>query len=409
MGRTPLIRPNIAVVHPGVDHCGSMAKAVWCVEALKADCEVTLITFGQVDMDQLNCFFGTQLRREEFALHTVLMPLGLHRRARFTALQSAFFQRYVRRVTPEYDVMISAYNPCDFGVPGIQLIGDFTFSEELYHAKHPALGDYRQRWYGDFPLRTIYLALCRSIWRPDPAGWRRNVTVADSAWARDVMGREFGIEARAVCPPVAEDFPQVPWQVREDGFLCVGKIVPEKRTDAAIRILSGVRERGYNVHLHVLGRLDSSPYAKRLKKLAEANAGWVFLEGITYGERKKHLLAGHRYGIHACENEAFGIALAEMAKAGCIAFAPDGGGQREILDHPLLTFSDEEDAIGKIAAVLASDPLKVILRQHLAARAREFSAEKFASNVRAVVFEFLEQKETSHLRPAGPTVSSVVP
>jgi hypothetical protein len=57
-----------------------------------------------------------------------------------------------------------------------------------------------------------------------------------------------------------------------------------------------------------------------------------------------------------------------------------------------LTFSDEEDAVGKIDAVLASDALKVILRQHLAARGRVFSAEKFASSVRAVVFEFLEQK-----------------
>jgi glycosyltransferase involved in cell wall biosynthesis len=224
------------------------------------------------------------------------------------------------------------------------------------------------------------------------------------------MGREFGIEARTVYPPVATDFPKVPWEEREDGFLCAGKIVPEKRPDAAIRILSGVRERGYDVHLHILGGLDDSPYAKRLKKLSEANADWVFLEGMTYGERKKCLLAGHRYGINACENEAFGIAPAEMAKAGCITFAPDGGGQKEILDHPMLTFSDEEDAVGKIAAVLASNALKVILRQHLAARAREFSAEKFVNSLRAVVFEFLEQKETvSQPGPAGPSVSSVAP
>jgi glycosyltransferase involved in cell wall biosynthesis len=187
-------------------------------------------------------------------------------------------------------------------------------------------------------------------------------------------------------------------------------MVPEKRADAAIRILSGVRERGYNVHLHILGGLDGSPYAKRLKKLAEANSGWVFLEGMTYGERKKHLLSGHRYGIHACENEAFGIAPAEMIKAGCITFAPNGGGQREILNHPLLTFSDEEDAVGKIDAVLASDALKVILRQHLAARGRVFSAEKFASSVRAVVFEFLEQKGIISQRGmAGQPVSSVAP
>jgi len=386
-----------------------MANAVWCVEALKADCEVALITFGRVDLDQLNCYFGTQLRRGEFALHAVPMQLGLHRSARFTALKSAFFQRYVRRVAREFDAMISAYNPCDFGVPGIQLIGDFTFSRELYLTLNPALQDYREWSYSGSPLRTTYLAFCRSIWRPDPAGWRRNVTVANSNWTRDLLAAEFGIEARTVYPPVAGDFPQVPWEEREDGFLCVGRIVPEKRADAAIRILAGVRERGYNVHLHILGRFDGSPYAKRLKGLAEANRGWVFLEGMTYGERKKQLLAGHRYGIHACENEAFGVAPAEMAKAGCITFAPNRGGQTEVLNHPLLTFSDEEDAVRKIDAVLASDALKVILRQHLAARAREFSSEKFAGGIRAVVFEFLEQKGIISQRGlAGPSASSVV-
>lgn len=390
-----MTRPKIAVVHPGVDLCGSMAKAAWCVEALKADCEVALTTLERVDLDQLNCYYGTQFRRGEFAIYTVPMPLGLHRGTRFTALQSAFFQRCVRRVAPEFDVMISAYNPCDFGVPGIQLVGDFTFSRELCLTMHPALQDYRESWYGGSPLRTAYLALCRSVWKPDPAGWRRNVTVANSNWTRDLLRREFGIEARTLYPPVAEDFPQVPWEEREDGFVCIGRIVPEKRADAAMRILSDVRERGYNVHLHILGELDGSPFAKRLKKLAEANGGWVFLEGMTYGERKKNLLAGHRYGIHACKNEAFGIAPAEMTKAGCITFAPNSGGQREILNHPLLTFNDEEDAVGKIDAVLASDALKVILRQHLAARGREFSAEKFASGVRAVVFEFLEQKGIS--------------
>jgi len=43
--------------------------------------------------------------------------------------------------------------------------------------------------------------------------------------------------------------------------------------------------------------------------------------------------ASSRYGIHGAEGEGFGIAIAEMVKAGCVTFAPAVGGPAEILDH----------------------------------------------------------------------------
>ncbi len=86
--------------------------------------------------------------------------------------------------------------------------------------------------------------------------------------------------------------------------------------DAVIRILEKVREAGHDVHLHILGGLDDSPFGARLQELA-APRPWVSLEGRTFGRKKLELMAGHRFGINACENEAFGIAPAELVKAGC--------------------------------------------------------------------------------------------
>jgi len=104
-------------------------------------------------------------------------------------------------------------------------------------------------------------------------------------------------------------------------------------------------------------------------------------------------MARHKFGINGCRREAFGIAVAEQVKAGCIAFVPDGGGQTEIIDHRMLIFKNEDDAVRKIEAVLSSVNVQENLRGHLAVRARELSTEKFMNSVREIVFEFLKKKE----------------
>jgi glycosyltransferase involved in cell wall biosynthesis len=379
-------------VHPQLRCGGSEARALWGIEALKRDYDVTLITGGRVDLDRLNRYYGTRLSPQEFSIREVQMPLGLHHTPKFAGLRGAFLQRYIRRVAPEFDLMISAYNPCDFGIRGIQFVGDFAFVREWRLALHPSLQSHRRWWYGDSALRHAYLALCKYVSKPNPEAWKRNVTVANSSWSAGLLRREFGIEARTFYPPVTEDFPAVPWEEREDGFVCMGRVVPEKRMDSAIRILANVRQCGHDVHLHILGGLDGSPYARQLKKLADENRDWVFLEGLTYGERKRDLLAQHRYGINACENEAFGIAPAEMVKAGCIVFVPQGGGQVETVDHPALTYGSEEDAVRRLCVVLRSPATNEAVREHLSVHARKFSIRTFQNNFLQVTEEFLESK-----------------
>ena len=86
-------------------------------------------------------------------------------------------------------------------------------------------------------------------------------------------------------PPVAAEFPAVPWEQKENGFVCVGRVVPEKRMDAAVRILEKVREAGHDVHLHILGSLDDSPFGVTLLRMA-LQRRWIRLEGRTFGQEK---------------------------------------------------------------------------------------------------------------------------
>ena len=71
-------------------------------------------------------------------------------------------------------------------------------------------------------------------------------------------------------------------------------------------------------------------------------------QGPVQGDAKRALLRGHRFGIHCRSHEPFGIAVAELAAAGCVTFVPDGGGQVEIVDHPDLIYTSPEAAIEKI-------------------------------------------------------------
>jgi glycosyltransferase involved in cell wall biosynthesis len=366
---------------------------LWSIEALKRDYAVTLVTGGKVDLVRLNADYGTDLRPEEISVHELRLPLGLHRTAKFAGLRGALFTRECRSLAARFDAITTHYNPCDLGVPLIQFVADFSFAPMLQQALHPSLTTARRWWYGDTILRRAYLGLCHNLAPGHPENWKKNITVVNSRWTAGLLKREFGLVARRVqFPPVPGNFPAVPWDERENGFVCVGRVVPEKRMDAVIGILDQVRQHGFELHLHILGDLDDSPFARKLQALASRRRDWVFLEGHVVGKAKRELMARHKFGINGCLNEAFGIAVAELVKAGCITFVPNSGGQTEIVDQPSLTFENDDDAVHKIVCVLESPALEAALVGHLRERSRELSTERFEDTVRSLVAELLASK-----------------
>jgi glycosyltransferase involved in cell wall biosynthesis len=389
-----MARPKIAILHPRLGFGGSESVALWAIEALKDRSAVSLVTGGPVDLPRLNEFYGTSIGAGEIHIVRASLPLKLWSTEKFAGLRGAVFHRCCRRIAAQFDLVINTYGLCDFPVPSIQCVADFSFVPEWRNALHPELAGYRCWWYGDSPLRSAYLNLCDAISQTNPEASKLNLTLANSRWTAGLLEEKFGISSRVLYPPVTGDFPEIPWERRESGFLCIGRVVPEKRMDAVIEILSRVRRRGHNVHLHILGALDDSPHGRKVKLLAARNRDWVFLEGRLSGPAKMAMLAAHRFGINGCANEAFGIAPAEMIKAGCIAFVPAGGGQTEIVGHPALTFDGVEDAARKIDAVLSSDALQNNLRQYLSVQARMFSIEKFQTALVRIVRDCLREKES---------------
>jgi glycosyltransferase involved in cell wall biosynthesis len=382
--------PRVAVVHPQfVPGGGSEAGAMWTLQALQDESRLTLITMGRPDLGSMNRKYGTTVDENKIDGRFLRLPPGTGKR--FDALRGFPLARYCRRHAHDFDVMISAYNVMDFGVAGIQSIADFSFDDALRRELHSADGTAGGVLHKASLGRSLYLGLARALAGSRGDGWKRNLTVANSEWTRELLRERFGVASTVVYPPVAGGFPVVPWNEREDGFVFIGRLVPEKGVRRVIEILGDVRKEK-PVHLHIIGRRERTAHAREVEELCRKNRDWIHLEGEKYGPEKAEFLARHKYGISGCRNEAFGIAVAEMVKAGSLVWVPDGGGQKEIVAHPGLVYSGRGHAAALILAALGEPAAEAALRYHLEARADLFSSGRFVEEMRGIVREFLSEK-----------------
>lgn len=371
--RVLFLRPSMSP--PG----GGSGVAAWMLQALAAEHEVTVLTWWPMDVDVMNRFWGTSLRAGDFrsiqiparvrrVVDRLPRPLGM--------LRTAFLVREARRRRAAWDLPVSANDEMDFGTAGVQYV-NFPWNS----LPRP---EWRgERWYQARPFVRAYWALCRRVSPFTLEGSRRNVTLAVSDWTGRLMHERYGYVTRTVYPPVSSVFPDVPWEARAPGFVCIGRIAPVKELDRVIDIVTGVRRRAPEVTLHLVGTPEDRSYYHHVAQRVRA-AGFTLHENLSRAALVD-LVSRQRYGIHGMREEHFGMAPAEMVRAGCVVWVPDGGGQVEIVDDRRLIYTSVDDAVTKIVATMR-DPHEVgILRKHLAARGQAFSAERFMREVCAAV------------------------
>lgn len=384
---------KIGIAHPHLGSGGSEARVMWGIEALKDDYDLSLITSGNIDLGELNQFYGTSLRSEEFTIRQAPIPFFLKRMAGGDALRGAFYQRYCRKIATEYDVLISAYNLCDFGVPAIHCIADFSWDKDIRKRMDPTPHGYRELFHRENMLRKTYLSLVRMVSKRSGRNLftGEDTILANSRWSARIISKKYGTDVDVLYPPVFNGFPLVLPEDREPGFVCIGRISHEKRIEKIINILKRVRKRGYNINLHVIGSTEGTAYGRLVEDLCQTERNWVVMEGKRFGKDKTKLLSKYSFGIHARQGEAFGISVAEMVKAGCITFVPNEGGQVEIVNHSALTYNSIEEAVDKIDTVLRRPQLQADLRDHLARQGAKFSTEKFKEEFKNIICKFLKK------------------
>ena len=386
---------KIAIIHPLlIAGGGSEAVALWAIEALKHEYDINLITMGNPDLLSLNECYHTSINEDQIKILRIPIPYLL--KNSFDALKGYKLARYCKRKSSEFDLMISAYNVMDFGRKGIQYISDISFSDRLRRAFDSTDKGWKGFFYKESLLRRFYLKIGEVLAGTNRNGWMDNITISNSCWTSELMKKIYGKETKTIYPPVFSNFPNILWNERENGFVCIGRIVPEKRIEAIIESLKRVKKRGRDIHLHILGKADDPLYEKKLKQVYEGDHDWIFWEGQLFDSNKLKVIAQHKFGIHGHRSEAFGIAVAEMVKAGCIVWVPDDGGQVEIVNHPNLIYGSVEDAVNKIDRILNDQTIQTELREHLAGQAQKYSIERFMSEISETVHRLLEEKNMVH-------------
>ena len=302
-------------------------------------------------------------------------PLALFRRA--------VLMEHASRIASAFDVIVSVDNEMDVGRRSLQYV---HFPWGFWPRP-----DVDIRWYHLAVLVRGYYALVHRIHKFDRARVAANTTVVNSDWTGRMFARCYdGAPSITIPPPAPARFPDVPWANRADRFVAVGRIAPEKELDKLVTIVEGVRALGHDVGLLLIGTRErrgaAGRYADRILRLARSRSSWMEVRISVPRDELARLMAGSRWGLHGMLDEHFGIAVAEMVRAGCVPFVPDGGGQVEIVGRrPELRYASAGDAVRKIDAVLRNVRLVEELRAELAARAPLYAAEAFVTSFREAV------------------------
>ena len=373
----------IAVVHPDLGvRGGAEDVGMHAMEAIQDEHDLTLFTLARPDLPALNDYFGTAVRADALDVHVAgrLAP-SIRRRAgnRLARLQAALLGRYVDRRAGDFDLVLSTKNEYAFDAPSVCYVHSPQFV-----AADPGIDN-------TGALAGAYGRLCTrltDLGRGNDGGapFAGSTILANSDWTGEMVEDAYGVEAETVYPPIdAAKFPERSWESRERGVLTLGRIGPSKRVLRNVAVVERLRERGHRLHLHVVGPTTDGDYAERVERAA-AERPYVSVEGAVSQERLVELIASHRYGLHGRPYEHFGIVVAELVAGGALPFAPDSGGQREILGgDPRLLYDSVDDAVEKMDRVLSNPDLERTVRADLLAERPGLDPGRFRARIRQAV------------------------
>jgi len=225
--------------------------------------------------------------------------------------------------------------------------------------------------------------------------------VSISEFTRRWVRRRWGRESHVIYPPVAFETGGVQ---KEPLILSVGRFFDQrfghsKKQIELVRAFRALVARGLpGWELHLVGSCQQQHAEYLARVQAEARGLPVHFHIDASGRELRELygrasIYWHAAGLGQSERrhperlEHFGISTVEAMGAGAVPIVVGMGGQREIVQHDVngYHFRSLEELIAR-THVLASDPA---LRRRLADAARrragEFSTERFAARVRALV------------------------
>lgn len=353
----------------------------WILTALIEDgWSVTLASLYEPDFEGVDAFFGTRL--QSMPPDVCLAPWAWRLLLRMLPIPAAFLEmalmeRFAARLhgVRKPDLFFSTNNEMRLPRAGLQYV---HFPR---HFPQRPREDYR--WYHGIPkVMPAYRSLARHLAGPGLCPWQENLALANSSFIAGLYRQCGGSRVEVVHPPVVGDFPRVDWKERQNRMVAVGRIHRSKRVLEMIDVVRQVRDQGHKIEFWIVGGFDCDEAYRDAILARQAESDWIILAENPDRRELIDVLSRSRYGLHAMEDEHFGMGVAEMQEAGMIVFAPNSGGPPEILGHDSrVLFSSLSDAVGKIGSVLKDKGICDSVRQSGINRSGVFSAEAFCSQI----------------------------
>ncbi|MEJ8569369.1 glycosyltransferase family 4 protein [Elongatibacter sediminis] len=387
-------RPLLFLTQAMAAYGGGSCVTAWALQALESNWDVTILCASRPDFAGIDRHFGTALEGKAFTIWQLPFPLRhLHRLDPdpFSVQRLAWMMRFCRARSDRYDVVVSCDDELDFGRPGV------SYTHFPYLTPHLAtlrrndeaatLRRFGRMLTGSCPpwmfISGIRLSSLRS-----------NQMICNSQWTADHTGHIYDVEPKVLYPPVVWRRPVTDWRQRRFAFVAIGRLSPSKRYLEMIDILERVRARGFGLEFEIIGdpdRLARDAYVNHLRSRIERAGDWCRLHVSVSRDRLEELVSGCRFGLHGLHDEHFGIAPAEMLRAGCVVFVPNSGGQTEIVNaDPALVYDSDDQAVDKICRLLADEAEQERVRRRLQTAAERFSEERFMAGFRDIVKEFAD-------------------
>lgn len=231
--------------------------------------------------------------------------------------------------------------------------------------------------------------------------FRVNKIICNSAFTKNAIDKEYGVESVVLYPPVATDLYKPKRKLNQICYVSrfsnltqnkghdvlinnFKKLVKEKKFKDWKLILAGGTEVGADLYLKKLKSMAKgtnvefleSPSVDKLKDVFGNSK--IFWSAAGFGEDEKR---------NPEKVEHFGITLVEAMSAGCVPVVFKAGGYKEIIDNGKDGFlwQNSKELIAQTKQVSYTSELLSEISKEAVKKSREYGYEKFKTKIKDIV------------------------
>ena len=305
-------------------------------------------------------------------------------------------EKLIRGYSKELINGIKEWNPDLIFFMGEVIPRAFSEIKTLFNLKNQFLFDYKQLF--ENGLNKITLVSLYIAFLIHKTVKRAYATVYDTEYSRNgVIKCGYKLKhSKVICMNVSEKFYSPISHVERDSIkplelLYVSSVAPYKHQFEVIKGVKSIMDKGYNIHLSVVGQHLHNGYIKKCKNYVKTNgldSNIDFISWVDY-DSMPDLIDSSDIIINASTLDTTGLPVAEAMARGAVIVANKIGFNEETLKDGGVYFDvkDEQTFVDAVKSVIDSKEL----RKQLSKRARELADEYAKTDTASEYYKYMEE------------------